>query len=144
MSYAWWTRKKKPKRILCFDFDGTIHSYRSGWKGPRVVPDEPIDGALEFMFNALNEGYDVVIHSSRSRYWFARFAMRRWLREHSGNLWNEGPGYLGLENVRFTLYKPPAWMTIDDRAVQFKGTFPTPREVENFKPWKIAHGSIES
>jgi hypothetical protein len=27
------------KPILCLDFDGTIHSYISGWQGADVIPE---------------------------------------------------------------------------------------------------------
>jgi len=31
--------------------------------------------------------------------------------------------------------KPAAFLTIDDRAVCFDGTFPTTEQMLNFKPW---------
>ena len=127
------SRKYKP--IVCLDFDGVVHSYTSGWKGPRNIPDEPVEGAIEFMYDAIQAGWDVVIHSSRARYWGGRSAMRSWLKSHAGNIWNDGPGFGGLEDVRFTLTKPPALLTVDDRAVTFTGTFPSLDEVKNFKPW---------
>jgi hypothetical protein len=57
---------KKP--ILCLDFDGVIHSYISGWCGARNIPDPPMPGALNFIAEAIEEGWDVVIHSSRARH----------------------------------------------------------------------------
>lgn len=125
------------KPIICLDFDGVIHSYTSGWKGARTIPDPPVEGALMFMDKALSLGYDVVIHSSRARYWGGIRAMRQWLRQVSGMLWYD-TFQAGLENVRFVRWKPPAVVTIDDRAIRFDGTFPDPREAATRKPWNGA------
>ncbi len=72
----------KGKPVLCLDFDGVIHGYDSGWKGPRCIPDEPVPGALEAIVGYVQAGFDVQIFSSRSRYWFARWAMKQWLKRH--------------------------------------------------------------
>lgn len=124
-------------KTLCLDFDGVIHSYVSGWKGPRVIPDPPVPGALCFMLDMLNADWDVAIHSSRSGHWGGRWAMRSWLRHHAQALWHEVPAGHGLEEVRFPLFKPPAFVTLDDRALTFKGAWPTPAELAEFKPWKL-------
>lgn len=134
--------KRKP--IICLDFDGVIHSYTSGWQGARNIPDPPVEGAFEFMLDALARGCDVVIHSSRARYFGGIAAMRRWMRGHAGiHQWYEsgaGPGfpYMGLESVRFVRWKPPAVVTIDDRAIRFTGKFPTPQEAMALQPWNKA------
>lgn len=121
------------KPILCLDFDGVIHSYASGWKGARNIPDPPVDGALNYMVQALAGGWDVVINSSRARHFGGITAMRNWLRSHAGNQWDCMGGCLC--DVRFARWKPPAVVTIDDRAVTFNGTFPPLRELRGFKPW---------
>ena len=42
----------------------------------------------------------------------------------------------GVRNqIRFAHHKPPALVTIDDRALTFDGTWPTMDEIKNFKPW---------
>jgi hypothetical protein len=124
------------KPILCLDFDGVIHSYTSGWKGARNIPDPPVDGALDFISTALSLDWDVVIHSSRARYWGGISAMRTWLKEHAGAMWYDSPGgYPGLENVRFARWKPSALVTIDDRALTFTGTWPDFQTLKNFRPW---------
>lgn len=125
------------KPILCLDFDGVVHLYNSGWKGPRNIPDDPTEGALQFMYDMLQEGWDVVIHSSRARYFGGISAMRKWLRRHAmaKDMWHEWGFGPGLEDVRFVRWKPPAVLTLDDRAVTFNGTWPTPEAVKKFKPW---------
>lgn len=35
------------KPILCLDFDGVIHRYDSGWKGPLVIADGVTDGFFD-------------------------------------------------------------------------------------------------
>lgn len=125
------------KPILCLDFDGVIHSYKSGWKGARNIPDDPVPGALDFMHNALHAGWDVAVHSSRARYWGGISAMRSWLRKHAGQSWYECMGFVGLEDVRFTRWKPSALVTIDDRALTFNGDwkdYPLDK-LRAFKPW---------
>lgn len=124
---------KKP--ILCLDFDGVIHSYTSGWKGARNIPDPPMPGALNFIAEAIEEGWDVVIHSSRARYFGGISAMRAWLREHAGLGWDTmGPS---LCDVRFVRWKPPAVVTIDDRAMRFEGVWPNAKGLRTFKPGKM-------
>lgn len=123
------------KPILCLDFDGVLHSYGSGWKGARVIPDPPVEGAIGFLLEALSGGWDVVVHSSRARYFGGRRAMRRWLKEHAGAAWYESPAGPGIESVRFALFKPPALVTLDDRAVTFRGLWPPPGELRSFRPW---------
>ena len=122
------------KPILCLDFDGVIHSYASGWKGADVIPDPPVDGAIAFMLEALNH-FDVVIFSSRSNEPGGLRAMKEWLLEHAGMTWYPSPDGAGLESVRFVTEKPPAFVTIDDRAITFTGTWPPIEVLRAFKPW---------
>ena len=35
------------------------------------------------------------------------------------------------------LHKPPAMVTIDDRAIQFKGSWPEPEKLLEFKPYRL-------
>jgi hypothetical protein len=127
------------KPILCLDFDGVIHSYTSGWKGPRNIPDPPVPGAIEWIRSLLgcpeNEGigsryldFRIAIYYSRSRYWFARVAIKRWLEKH-------GLTKYEIELIDFPTEKPPAFLTIDDRAVTFTGRFPSAEEMKTFRPW---------
>jgi hypothetical protein len=122
------------KPILCLDFDGVIHSYTSGWKGADVIPDPPVEGAIEFMLGALDR-FDVTIFSSRSNQKGGIDAMRKWLKEWAGNCWHESPCGAGIEDVRFVTEKPAAMVTIDDRAITFTGQWPRVADLLAFKPW---------
>lgn len=149
------------KPILCLDFDGVLHSYSSGWKGATVIPDPPVPGALEFVVGAL-ERFQVAILSSRSHQWFGRYAMKRWLRKHligaAGNDFSDTPEWWRtrisatafadpwwdevryaadrvIGEIQWPLHKPPAMVTIDDRAITFTGAWPELAALRSFKPW---------
>ena len=38
------------RRTVCLDFDGVLHSYRSGWRGEEIIPDLPIHGTRDAVF----------------------------------------------------------------------------------------------
>ncbi len=124
------------KPILCLDFDGVIHSYTSGWKGPDVIPDEPVPGAIDFIISAASK-FQVHIFSSRSMVAEGRLAMRSWLVhfmtvdpsfEYQIEQWVD-------RNIEFPDSKPPAMVSIDDRCLTFTGEWPTLETLLNFKPW---------
>jgi len=144
------------KRILLIDFDGVLHSYGSGWKGARVIPDPPVPGAMRFLDEAL-EYFDVQIYSSRSRQWGGKRAMKKWLlrelekyvaekykNKNSDTIANHfDPGIYVYERlawdilikIKFPTKKPAAFLTIDDRCLCFKGVFPFPKVLQKFRPW---------
>ena len=133
---------KASNQIICVDFDGVIHSYKSGWRGVAVIPDPPVPGAIEWLECHLpvpdcvcamkppHEGPIVQIYSSRSKSWRGRRAMKRWLVENGLH-----PGYIREGILRFPVKKPPAFLTIDDRAICFDGVFPTAQQMLSFRPW---------
>jgi|ERR1700730_18774903 len=113
------------KPILILDFDGVIHSYTSGWKGAEVIPDPPVEGAF-VAIEKYATFFDVCVLSSRSHQGGGIEAMKAWMEYHC-------PG--STKWVRFPLEKPPALVSIDDRAIQFNGTWPDPDRLLSFKPW---------
>jgi len=119
----------KGRPILCLDFDGVIHSYSSGWKGAEVIPDPPVPEAISWIKYVLKDGWFTLnIFSSRSRYLEGIDAIRLWLVENGLSIGE-------LDQIEFPTEKPPAFLTIDDRAITFKGIFPTVNELQDFKPW---------
>lgn len=95
-------------KTICLDFDGVIHSYRSGWQGETVIPDPPMHGAKEAI-RRLRERYRVVIHSARTSTDQGIEAVRLWLARHE------------IEVDDVCQHKPPAHVYVDDRAIAFNG-----------------------
>ena len=81
------------------------------------------------------EGPIVQIYSSRSKSWFGRRAMRKWLI--ANGLPRE---YIDDGLLKFPAKKPAAFLTIDDRAICFTGEFPSTSEMMSFKPWNKKNG----
>lgn len=135
------------KKTVLLDFDGVLHSYKSGWKGARNIPDPPVPGMLEWLQDFLlqhcnppesyccmapEQDWEVCIYSSRSRQFGGRIAMRQWMIKNGFDIdW--------LQMVKFPVKKPAAFITIDDRAICFDGNYwmvhNLTRLIINFKPW---------
>jgi len=103
------------KSILCLDFDGTIHSYVSGWQGAGVISDEPVAGAFDFIKDA-SLHFDVHVYSARSGLPGGIDAMNTWFIEHGWSSNHKGEP----ADLSFPTSKPPAHVSIDDRAITNK------------------------
>lgn len=122
---------------LSLDFDGVVHSYTSGWAGDAcIIPDPPVEGAFDFIVEAMDRGYQVCVFSTRSNTPGARMAMRQWMIDHGMNA-------SVAAKVVFPREKPNATLLIDDRAFHFKGRFPTFDYIDGFKPWNKGGESDE-
>lgn len=123
------------KPILCLDFDGVLHSYSSGWKGADVIPDPPVEGAITFLREAVKH-FRVAIFSSRSNQSGGLRAMREWL-----GYWvldqrlSDDEDLAWASAIEWPTEKPAAFITIDDRALTFDGTWPAIETLLAFKPW---------
>jgi len=119
----------KGKMIICVDFDGVIHSYKSGWQGATKITDPPVDGAIEWLEKMVRDDrFDIRIYSSRSKEKGARTAILKWLKDN-------GMSDMGRDKLGLPEKKPAAFLTIDDRAFCFNGEFPDAETIKNFKPW---------
>lgn len=133
-------------KILCVDFDGVLHSYESGWQGASVIADGPVPGAMQFIQDIVNvDGYKLCVYSSRSKDPEGVLAMRRWLfdhlvldlhrREDIPRDRAEAMASTLVDHIDFPKQKPAAYLTIDDRAICFRSTFPSILEMDHFKAW---------
>ena len=123
------------KPLLCLDFDGVIHSYESGWKGAHIIPDPPVSGAFAFILDAM-EHFEVHIFSSRSGQDGGIPAMKSWFERWAAV--DEAGKERSVEwvlKLHFPNFKPSAFLTIDDRALTFEGTWWDVQSLLNFKPW---------
>ena len=119
------------KPTICIDFDGVIHSYERGWQDGAIY-GSVVRGFFEWAEKA-QKLFKLVIYSSRSSTDEGRLAMGKWLADHMRQ-WSGDP----LE-FHMAAEKPPAWLTIDDRALQFNGDWAHPQfepdAMRAFKPW---------
>ena len=124
------------KPTLCIDFDGVIHSYERGWQNGAIY-GTVVPGFFEWAAT-VKQFFKLVIYSSRSK--DGTEAMEAWLKDHYQK-WaaTEWDGHISAPEFEFAHEKPPAWLTIDDRAICFRGDWSTPElSVEAmlaFKPW---------
>lgn len=124
---------------LCIDFDGVIHDYNDGWKGGEIY-GEVVLGFFEWV-ERVRDHFKLVIYSSRSESDEGTFAMGMWLNEKR-NRWIAAGGVRNPTvplPIEFANKKPPAWLTIDDRAIRFEGNWAAPEltaeAMKNFRPW---------
>jgi hypothetical protein len=103
------------KRIM-IDFDGTIHKYSKGWKDGTVY-DEPISGAKQFIDQLKDDGFEVVVFTSRLSVSSLgqevvneqKEMIEMWLKKY------------GIKIDGITAEKIPATAYIDDLAIEFDG-----------------------
>jgi len=120
---------RKGKKLLCVDFDGVLHLSSKGFYDGSVY-DGPTPGAREFIDEAMNH-FDIIIYTARARTARGRQDVKDFLKKH------------GFPELPVECRKPPAYLTIDDRAITFTGTFPSPEDIKKFKHWNgITWGDI--
>jgi hypothetical protein len=108
------------KRTLALDFDGVIHRY-NGWNNGEL--NEPLAGAVEFVREAV-QVFQVYVVSSRCNNEEGIDTILSWLSKH---------GF--PEEVVVTSERPPAYVSLDDRALTFTGQWPKVDDLWNFQPW---------
>lgn len=119
-------KKTKHSRTIAVDYDGVINSYktRTGLDKQYLLPDPPVDGALEWVLQVM-ERFNVVVFTCRAFFPGGKEAVEKWLERH------------GFPALEVTGEKPIAHVYLDDRGFRFEGpgTFPTLEELNLFKPW---------
>ena len=112
------------KKTIAIDFDGVVHihsdnaNYEAG-----VISEGPVKD-VGFAIRQLRKFYKVVIYSARAADPAGESAIRIWLKKFD----------ITVDDV--TAKKQPALIYVDDRAIQFKGSWEqTLKDIENFEHW---------
>ena len=112
------------KKTVVFDFDGVIHSYKSGWKGIDIISDKPTEGIKDVIEKSRKNNYEVVIVSTRTSEEKGKQAIEKWLEQNE------------IVVDRLCKEKPPALVYVDDRAICFDGNCDKlVDKISNFKSW---------
>lgn len=133
------------KPVLCLDFDGVINSYTSGWTGADRIIDPPTNGFVAFLVVA-DQYFRVAIFSSRTGQPGGLQAMQDYLwkaiSEHFDVVFAGNPDDLNraadlFDRLEWPTEKPPAMVSIDDRALTFTGDWNDfdPKKLRDFQPW---------
>lgn len=129
------------KPIICIDFDGVIHSYEKGWQDGAIY-GTATPGFFKWAVEAVDE-FKLVVYSSRSKSGEGITAMREAIGKWSIDAIENGEVRSDYDwsrlfgELEFASEKPPAFVTIDDRAIQFEGRWDwvRPEVLRDFKPW---------
>lgn len=117
---------KQEKKVILVDFDGVINSYKSGFDLYNI-PDEPLPGAFRTL-RYWCKTYDVRIFSARCNSTEGIRVMKEWFKRYGGEDL--------LKDITFEPGKPSCHAIIDDRAIQFDGSFiEADGELLDFEPW---------
>lgn len=117
------------RRTVAVDFDGVLHSYITPWTDSAEINDPPLPGAIEWLAK-LTVDFQVVIFSARCNDDRGIRAMQEWFIK-----W--GLPHDVHDKIRYEPGKPSAWVFIDDRSIQFTGSFwqISSGQLKKFTPW---------
>ena len=123
----------KRKATIAIDFDGVLHSFKSGWQGHQKIGDPPVDGAIEWLRMLIHSDKVVPsIYSARSWKLFGNRRIKKWLIKY-------GLTKEEVKQLKFWLRKPTDDFILDDRCRRFRGIFPSVNKIARFEPWH-GHG----
>jgi hypothetical protein len=118
-------------RTVAVDFDGVLHPYTEGWQGSVPVDEAPIAGAEAFLEGLKDDGFRVVVFSTRADHPAGLDGIRRWLWKWQLECF--------VDDI--TAGKPAAVAYVDDRAVPFTGDWATVRRGVEELSGTRAHGA---
>ena len=113
-------------KTIAVDFDGVLHSYITPWVAPHIIPDPPVEGAVEW-WNRIAYEYDAYVLTTRAQTMGGIAAIRRWMKKY---------GFYVSPNLTITATKFAASIYVDDRGYRFTGdNFPSVEYIQNASRW---------
>lgn len=108
------------KKKILIDLDGVLNTYDGNYDSKIIPP--PKDGAEEFL-KELNKTAELYLFTSRNL-----LLASKWLQTNKIDKY-----FKDITNVKI-----PAFLSVDDRTINFKGDYKTAlKEIIEFKPyWK--------
>ena len=97
-------------KTIALDFDGVLHSFTSGWKGPGCIPDPPVPGMAAACQELAWAGFELVVISTRALWVEGARAIYDWLQAN------------GFPLMEITDKKVPYAVMFDDRCERFNGS----------------------
>ena len=121
---------------LTRELEVAVYSSRSGyWGGRRAMKRWLRERAIEHLTAVSNDpGADATSQALRKALNTAGGGYEPWdivIRDTAAAL---------VSLIQWPVYKPPAAVTLDDRALTFDGTWPDLETIFNFKPWTARDG----
>lgn len=110
------------QKTIAFGFDGVIHSATSAWKDFDIIPDPPVDGALQALRSFHEAGYRIVVFTTRALTVQGFRAVIRWLAEH---------GFAEYVD-QVSKSKPCADVYVDSKSLHFERFEGLEEQVEDF------------
>lgn len=150
------------KPLITLDFDGVIHQYTTPWTTAEIIPDPPVEGAIDWLLQARCQ-YSIAILSARSAQPGGIVAMQRWLKRYLIR-WLQAAGTVkqiqarhvlagfdpqtsdsqqdllewadGIVNsITWPTTKLPSLLYIDDNGYRFEGRFPPVDKLHELESW---------
>lgn len=105
-------------KVICVDFDGTIFAW-----GDLYEKTPPLPGAVDFMRALKQQGWTIVIFTSRMSptWWAAEGKDLKQERIFQSSFIEKRLGDYGIPWDRITAEKVPAEYYIDDKAIEYEG-----------------------
>lgn len=114
-------------KVICVDFDGTLFQW-----GDIHEKTPPFQGAVEFMRKLKQQGWEIVIFTSRMSptWWEAEgFEFKKAMVTQSTFI-EKRLNDFGIPFDRITAEKVPAEYYIDDKAIEFEGKTHSWKEIQ--------------
>lgn len=123
------------KQTICVDFDGVIHSYEHGWQGGKIY-GTVMPGFFSWAISTCQK-FNICIYSTRSSDPVLKQEMEDWVNDEFKKFIDSKKLTCSKNIFSFPTHKPIASIYVDDRAVNFNGSWDsTSTKIQSFRVWQ--------